>query len=178
MKSIMIQFHATLEELVEYLNSMSSNFGLIITMMTFKPFALKQVEGHISISDFLLEGENADVRLMLSKGKLDLDASSPNNFLDINTGTVVFDIGRLLEGGLHESALAFMSDDKDKIAIANKLATKLKKMTKAGVIAVNPVSGAEAKIRSHRYTVGAKAQYEEGIKILPAAGNSFLKLSD
>lgn len=107
-----------------------------------------------------------------------MDATSPNNFYDLNQGTIGLHIGRLTEQGLKESALAFMSDDKDKVAIANKVASKLKKLTKAGAIAVNPVNGAEANARSHRYTSGAKALYDEGIKILPVAGNSFFKFSD
>lgn len=178
MKSIMIQFHATLEELVEYLNSVSSDLGLIMTMMILKPFTLKQIEGGLTLDGLLQSGKDVDIRLLLTKDKPDLSASSPNNFLDLNPGAVVLDIGCLSELGLHESALSFMSDEKGKITVANKLASKLKKITKSGVIAVNPVSGAEANIRSHRYSVGAKAKYDEGVKILPIAGNSFLKLPD
>lgn len=175
MKKIMIQFHATLEELIEYLNSVNTEFGLIMTMMALRPFALKAIEGALSVSDFELD---SDVRLILTKGKPNAYASSPNNFYDLNPGAVDLDVGRLTEQGLKESALAFMSDDEEKIAIANKLASRLKKITKAGAIAVNPVNGAEANSRSHRYTEGAKAMYDEGIKILPVAGSVFFKLPD
>jgi len=175
MKKIMIQFHATLEELVEYINSISSELGLFVTVMVLRPFALRETDGALSVEELSIDG---DIRIILTVQKPSMDATSPNNFYDLNQGTIGLHIGRLTEQGLKESALAFISDDKDKAAIANKVASKLKKLTKTGAIAVNPVNGAEANARSHRYTSGAKALYDEGIKILPVAGNSFFKLSD
>ncbi len=175
MKKIMIQFHATLEELVEYVNSTSSELGLVMTLMILRPFTLRKIEGELSVDDLNIDN---DIRVILTSCEPSMDASSPNNFYDLNPGTIDLDIGRLTEQGLKESALAFMSDDKEKIAIANKIAARLKKITKPGAIAVNPVNGAEANARSHRYTIGAKSMYDEGIKILPVAGNSFFKLTD
>ncbi len=175
MKKIMIQFHATLEELVEYLNSVSSELGLVMTMMILKPFALNVVKGELSLDELALE---RDIRILLTKAEPNLEGESPNKFYDLNPGTVDLDIGKLSKIGLHESALSFMSDDKEKISLANKLASRLKKRTHAGAIAVNPVSGAEANARTHRYTDGAKAMYNDGVKILPVAGNCFFKLAD
>jgi hypothetical protein len=175
MKKIMIQFHATLEELVEYMNSVGSDFGLNTTMMILRPFTLKEVDGELSVDDLK---HNGDVRIIFTKERPNINASSPNKFYDLNPGTVDLDIGQLTSESLKESALAFMSDDKDKMAVANKLASRLKKVTKAGAIAVNPDNGAEANARSHRYTEGAKAMYADGVKILPVAGNCFFKLAD
>ncbi|NMH67184.1 hypothetical protein [Shewanella salipaludis] len=175
MKKIMIQFHATLEELVEYINSISSELGLFVTVMVLRPFALREIDGKLSVEALNIDG---DVRIILTAQKPSMDASSPNIFYDLNSGTIGLHIGRLTEQGLKESALAFMSDDKEKAAIANKVALRLKKLTKAGATVVNPVNGAEANARSHRYTSGAEALYNEGIKILPVAGNSFFKLID
>ncbi len=175
MKKIMIQFHSTLEELVGYINSVSPEFGLIVTVMVLRPFALKEIDGELSVEELNVEG---DIRIILTDQKPAMDASSPNNFYDLNQGTIGLHIGRLTKQGLKESALGFMSDDKEKAAIANKVASRLKKLTKAGAIAVNPVSGAEANARSHRYTEGAKAMYNDGVKILPLAGNCYFKLAD
>lgn len=175
MKKIMIQFHSTLEELAEYINSISSELGLFVTIMIIRPFALREADGKLSIEAMNVD---ADIRIILTAERPSIDASSPNNFYDLNPSTIGLHIGRLTEQGLKESALAFMSDDKEKAAIANKVASKLKKLTKAGAIAVNPVNGAEAHARSHRYTEGAKVLHDEGVKILPVAGNSFFKLTD
>lgn len=175
MKKIMIQFHAELEELVGFINSSSSEFGLHLSVMILRPFALRGINGDLTIDDLEVDG---DVRVFLSKEKFNIDSVSPNNFYDLNPGVVGVHIGRLSDQGLSESALAFMSDDEEKIAIANKLASRLKKITKAGAIAVNPLNGVEVAARSHRYTDGAKSLCDDGVKILPVAGNSFLKLPD
>lgn len=175
MKKMMMQFHATLEEIVEYVNSASSNLNLVTTMMILRPFVLKVIDGELSIDDLEFDG---DIRIIFTKEKPNMNASSPNNFYDLNLGVVGLHIGRLTDRGLKESDLAFMSDDKEKIEIATKLAARLKKITKAGAIAVNPDNGAEANARSHRYTEGAKAMYADGVKILPVAGNCFFKLAD
>lgn len=169
----MIQFHATIEELVEYMNTVSKELGLIMTIMTLRPFSLKTIKGLLSLQDIHL---NSDIRVILTKDELHIGATSPNNFYDLNPGAIGLHIGRLTERGLEESALAFMSDDTDKIAIANKVASKLKKITKAGAVAVNPNTGEQGKLRTHRYTVGAKKLYDESVKILPVAGTALLKL--
>lgn len=175
MKKIMIQFHATLEELVEYINSISSELGLFLTVMVLRPFALREIDGELLAEALSIDG---DIRIILTAQKPSMDATSPNNFYDLNQGTIDLDIGRLTEYGLKESALGFMSGDKEKAAIANKVVSRLKKLTKTGAIAVNPVNGAEANSRFHRYTEGAKALHDNGVKILPVAGNIFFKLTD
>lgn len=175
MKKVMIQFHATLEELVEYINSSHSEFGLFMVMMVGKPFTLNEVDGEISVDDLKLDG---DIRVFFLKEKPNISAASQNEFYDLNPGSIGLHIGRMTEEGLKESALSFMSDDKDKASLANKFASRLKKITKSGATAVNPVNGAKANVRSHRYTEGAKSMYDQGVKILPVAGNSLYELSD
>lgn len=175
---IIIQFHAVAEEIVTYLNSVSSELSLIMTVMILRPFALREINSELSLGDLMLRTSDTDIRIILTKGRPNIMANSPNQFFDLNPGVISIDIGSLTERGLQESALSFGSDDKEKIAIANKIASKLKKITKAGVVAVNPISGAAAAVRSHRYTEGAKAMYDGGVKILPVAGHCVYKLPD
>jgi len=171
----MIQFHSTLEELTEFINSVSSEFKLFVTVMVLRPFSLKEIDVEMAVETLSSDG---DIHIIFTAQKPTMDASSPNAFYDLNQGTIGLYIGRLTDQGLKESGLAFMSDDKEKTAIANKVASRLKKITKAGAIAVNPVNGAEASFRSHRFTAGAKALHDEGVKILPVAGNSIFRLID
>jgi len=105
--------------------------------MTSTVMGFQRHSKHIINRRFLYEKNNDSV----SRQNPSVDASSPNNFYDLNQGTIGLHIGRLTEQGLKESALAFMSDDKEKAAIANKVASRLKNLTKAGAIAVNPVNG-------------------------------------
>lgn len=123
MKKIMLQFHATLEELVEYINSVNSEFGLFMVMMVARPFIVKLVNGKMSVNDLKIDG---DIRIIFLEEKPNVSASSQNEFYDFNLGSIGLHIGRLTEEGMKESALAFMSDDKDKTAMANKIASRLK----------------------------------------------------
>lgn len=175
MKKITIQFHATLDEIIEYINEMSTEFGLTVTIMRLKPFGLE-----LATQQLLAEKlpSNSDIRIFFAKATPTIEASSPNKFYDMNPGIIGLHIGQLTDLGLKESAFSFMSDEQEKIDLANKLASKLKRITKAGVFAINPKNGAEAALRSHRYTEGAKSLYDTGVKILPLAGNSFIKLCD
>lgn len=174
MKSIVIQFHANAEELAGYVNLASSDLGLSPYMMHFKPFGINRISSDVTPDMLRVD---ADIEIIFTNEQLDLSADSQNGFLDRNPGLTLLSVGNLTEQGLDESGLACLSDDHGQVALAKKLATRLKKITKAGAIAVNPVSGAEANIRSHRYTEGAKSLYEEGVKILPIAGTSTYKLA-
>lgn len=178
MKSISIQFHATIEELVQFVETASADLGLPVTMMVLQPFSLKSVDGKIDIDELLALLEDSFVEFVLSADEVNENATSTLNFADHNPGRIYVQIGQSTPGSLQQSALMFMSDDEDKIRTANRVASRLKKMTKAGMIAVNPDTGAEAKIRIFRYTDGAKAKYDEGIKLLPVAGKSILKIPD
>lgn len=169
----MIQYHATLEEIVQFSNSIQTESKCIVTLMSLKPFKLSEVSGDLSINNKCFEN---DVRIIFTQSKLLNHATSPNHFYDLNPGVIDIDVGYLTENGLRESLFSFMSDEQDKIDFANILTKKLKKITKAGIIAVNPVSGAEAKVRSHRYTSGAKSMYDQGVKIIPLGGGLFYKL--
>ncbi len=172
MKKIMIQFHATLEELVDFINSTSSELNLNIAIITLSPFSLEKVNNELSVEQIQ---PNKTLRIIFTDEKAIIDTFLSNRSYDLSSGITELRIGHLTKEGLNESALAFMCNNAYKASIANKLALKLKKITKAGAIAVNPVNGAEASIRNHRYTDGARAIYHEGIKILPIAGHSFLK---
>jgi len=174
MKKIMMQFHATSSELVGYINSMRLESGWFVTTMVLRPFGLMEIGEPFSTNDILSDG---DQRVVFTEAKPNLSVSSQNEFYDRNRGSVGVHIGRLTEEGLKESALAFMSGDQDKVAAAIAFVSRLKKITKAGAVAVSPVNGAEVKIPHHRYTEGAKSLCLQGVKILPIAGNSFYRLA-
>lgn len=178
MKSLLIQFHAESNEIIGFIKSISRELGLTIALIVLRPFKLRPIENLEDVDEILSFGEKADLRIAMKNGELDLEAKSPNHFLDLNPDCIMLDIGCFTGATLNESSLSFRSDDMEAIRIANKVANKLKKLTKAGAIAVNPDTGAEAMIRTHRYTAGAKRKYDEGVKILPVAGKSLFKLPE
>lgn len=176
MKSVLIQFHSTVEELVGFIQSIGSDLGLVMVLMILKPFRVEVVSGELDLMKIKEALRESDVRLLLLNKDARMGATTPDEFLRQNPGSIEFDVGSDTGVTLHESALSFMSDDENAYAVAKKIASELKKITKAGVVAVNPDSGAEAKIRTHRYTQGAKLRCDQGVKILPVAGKSFLRL--
>ncbi len=173
MRKMIIQFHATYEELVNYLNAVSHEFDLTMTAMMHFPFDLKNIESILSMDDISLDRSTC---IILTKGKPNMDASLAGKFYDVNDGAITLQIGKLTDKGLKESALNFMSNDDSKIALAKKVFYKLKKITKVGGISVNSINGMKSdKTSWHRYTIGAKKLHDEGIKIL-SSGNVFFKL--
>lgn len=168
----MIQFHSNINELVEFLNLVSFELDLRIVIMSFNPFNLKEKENLITLDD--LDGLSM-IRIVLFKDRMNLNAKSPNEFYELNSGTINLDVGKKNLNGLEESALGFKSEDNEKIVIANRVASMLKKITKSGVIAVNPETADESIVKSHRYTKGAKEMYIEGVKLLTIGGFINLK---
>ena len=175
MKKITIQFHATLEEIVQFASSTCNELGLYLTKMTTKPFNVSDVSSNLDIE---CNDRSAALRLIFTKGKPALEVSSPNNFYDLNTDSIGLNVGLISERGLTESSLAFMSNDDEAINIAKKVASRLKKITYAGAIVVNALNGAEGKASSHRYTKAAKTMYDKGVKMRPLAGDVYFKLGN
>lgn len=174
MKSMTVQFHATSDEISGFINSLCSSDDLNLVFMVLHPFSVAILRGEIHAE--FLDKHEGDVRFYLMLDDPDLDVGSVSEFLDHNHGAVALEVGRLSGGILQESSVSFMSDELGKYNFAKKIVSKLKKITKAGAVAVNPITGAEANIRSHRFTKGAKEKFDQGVRIVPVAGNSFFKL--
>jgi hypothetical protein len=62
------------------------------------------------------------------------------------------------------------SDDEATVAIGKEIAKRLKKMSKAGVLIINPNSGASTLSKTFRYTPGALALEKSGVQMLPVGG--------
>lgn len=172
MKKNVIQFHATPEELFEFIRCLRSETSFSLAIIGWKPFALRLIG---KSEDFDFSGLNnierkTSLRIVLSNQESLVSADSEGRFYDNNPGCVTIDIGECSPAGLGESALSFIASDLDAIKFVNKVVSKLKKMTTAGVIAVNPNTGANGKIRTHRYSQGAKTLSDNGVKLLSLTG--------
>lgn len=177
MKSISMQFHATPDELFKFLWEVGSELSLNIIVASLRPFKLKKISSFRDIELLATElGENRYLRTHLLVKDADCSADTPNDFLDLNKGCTVVNMGNLSDSGLEESSFMFRSEDEQAAEVAKKIASKLKKASKAGVLAINPVNKVEVLYKSHRYTDGAKHLYDAGVKLLPLAGNSLLKI--
>jgi hypothetical protein len=175
---LMIQFHADVRELLCVINDVYESSRCSICIVKSSPFSLEILNGGFSLdSERAIENaRTTGLTVVLSIRPYATQANTFWEFMRENDGCVVFDVGRLTSKGLEESAVSFMSEDAPAIDFAKQIQSKIKAITKAGVIAVNPDSGAESRLRNHRYTEEAKSLYKCGVRLLPVAGNAILRL--
>lgn len=170
MKRFLTQFHAKPEELFLFIANLREELGCSLAIIGWQPFSLKIIDKSEEFDPNILKTDNLHyLRIALSINQLVL-AESEGRFYDLNPNFVTLDVGRLSPDGLEESALSFGSDDDEAIVFAKKAFFKLKKITSAGVVAVNPITQAEGRVRTHRYTPGAKELFESGVTMKSLGG--------
>jgi hypothetical protein len=111
------------------------------------------------------------VALCLDDPVLDFDGLL--EFLNVNPGAVIFDFGRVDEKSIEESSFSCVTADDAKLALAKELFKRLRKTTKAGMVGVNPDSGASARYASHRYSSGAEVAHRGGTRLLSLPGKVY-----
>jgi hypothetical protein len=171
MTDLSTQFHALPDEFMALVSPFVHENGIHVTAIKFPPFEAYQVDKATISSLF---HDNSVKRLFLTLHPPILPASGMNDFLARNGDALILDIGRQSKAGLKESCLAARTNDLDALKTWRKLASKLKAITKAGAIAVNPTTGATSRDRNHRFTAGAKALDDQGVPMLPVAGSAVL----
>jgi hypothetical protein len=170
---LIIQFHAHLGELKEFIERATTSYGLFATALWPHPFRARVVNS----ADLGLAIQDPAMRdIAFSTSAPRLDAAHLLDFIDKNEGVLILSIGRLISAGLDESCLSTTTDDIEKLAIWKKVASDLRKQTKVGAQVVNPETGATSFSRSHRYTAGAKTLGDGGVAILPASRRNRLRL--
>jgi hypothetical protein len=175
MGDISLQFHATPEEILPQLVAFLDQRAIDITAIKFPPFEARQVDKQDLTSIF----QDASVRrvaLTLSAPKLPVN--SMNAFLDQNAGALILDLGRRDEAGLNESWLTTRTQDRNALTIWRVFAKRLRLITRTGVVAINPQTGASVKLSEHRFSEGAKTLEREGVPMLPVAGTSRLRFDE
>lgn len=175
MTDILIQFHALPEELIPVVRWAVADLGVHLASLRFFPFRVEHVSPE-DVEKALLEPSIRE--LVLALDKLDLSAVTQGEFLRGNRGTLNLDIGRLSDRGLRESCLSCRTSDPRYIEAWRKVARKVRGMTKAGAIAVNPITGATTKATAHRHTKGARALDSRGIPMLPVAGGAVFHFTE
>jgi len=165
---ISIEFHATEQELAEWLMQWCRGDGISLVAMTFQPFSVKEVKS--AEVPVVLRDPNVR-RLCLFASQPKLDIQSKLEFERANDDELVLDVGRVSEEGLRESWLACRSDTPDALAKWRRIVKDLKAKTHAGVTAINRQNGVSAFYKSHRYSQGAKELEDAGTPILPIQGS-------
>lgn len=176
MKKVLLQFHATPEELILFLEGLRQEISFSTGFMKSNPFEVKLFYKSDAVDFRKMIEADKGCRVILSISETLCSAESANRFFDSNQDCLVLDVGQHSFSVLAESALSGFVEDTLALGFASNVVARLKKITKAGVIAVNPNNGAEVNIKNHRYTDGAKILYENGCRISPIAGKAYLKI--
>jgi hypothetical protein len=167
MPDINIQFHATPDEISEWLREWIEREDLHLVAVTFSPYHAKEVERAMieaAVQDHTIR------RLSLLIRKPDLSPKYKSEFDDRQSDQLVLDVGHRTSEGLRESWLACRTDSAEAYRIWKRIARDLKNKTMPGVTATDIETGASAYYKSHRYTEGAKALENRGVDMLPMQG--------
>ena len=172
---ISLQFHVTPEELWSLVRTAVSDFGLHVVAMKFFPFAAREV-GSDGLEDVFAEGSPySEVNLTIDKPVMPV--ADQLDFFDKNPDALTVKIKRVDKEGLRQSHLSATTDNAKSLAVWKQFAKRLKGMTKAGVTAINPDTGASVQVSSFRYSEGAKALASSGVPMLPIAGGNRIEFT-
>lgn len=172
MKTINMQFHATIEDIHKFILSVIENDNYRICGIKYFPnFTIENVEENMDVAD--IKKYNY---IVISKNII---PSAKNNydFMKMQNNNLVIDIGTNDNGEIKESAISVFSEteiDSDWKRVINNYKKSLLK----GAWVVNPNTNAKAYYKNHKYTANAKKAYESGVKICPVAGWNIYELTN
>jgi len=173
LSDISIQFHALPDELAALAETMAGELGLHAVCVKFFPFAVAEVPRD-RLGETIRSGSCG--RIAFTLGPPALGATTQKDFGEANPAALILDVGAESESGLKQSWLAARTLSAPMPDAWRTFAARLRKLTEAGALAVAPEGGASTYLRNHRFTPGAKARNDEGLKMLPVAGVATLQL--
>lgn len=174
MGGLIIQFHATLDELRVFAAVVAARFPIFVTAFRSQPFDANRV----TVDE--LEAVLSDVKvkkLAFTLEEARLPAAIEGEFLDLNPNALLLRIGRLSREGLEESILSARSVEAAPFVTWKRVAQELRKITRTGAVAVNPVTGESSPAKDLRFTKGARQLFDEGVTLRPLAGSCVYRLT-
>lgn len=170
MNKLSMQLHALPEEVDVLLSDLLNDDSVFIT-------SAKGLRGSLFFSLNEKRRYLTDVNaLIFTLSRPHLSARSMHDFLGLNPGALIYEVGKLTSVGLNESWLSAMTENKDAMKRWKRAVKLIQAATVGGGVAVNPNTGATAPMKGHRFTVGAHEKYLKGVEMLPSAGNSLIKI--
>jgi len=173
MPSISIQFHALPSELASFVERCVSEMNLHAIATTFPPWAARGAAPE-ELPELIVNGPCSC--LVLCEEKPSLPIRTQTELYEKHPLSLTLIIGRQDARGLKQSALSCGTDGPPISPTWKKIAARLRAATKAGAVSINPRTGATGRVRSFRFTPGAKALSDQGVPILPLAGGTVMKL--
>lgn len=175
MSDMSLQFHATPEELLPLVRAYLVEVGDQVSALRYHPFRAALIDRAELDSVF---DDPSVRRIVMTAYAPELAVAGRMEFLDRNPSALQLDVGRNSPAGLDESWLTGRTEDKERLKTWKKLLSKIRAITRTGVVAFNPDTGATAVVKGHRFSEGAKALERQGVPILTAARKPGLMFGD
>lgn len=165
-----IQLHVAPDEFAKFIGGVAKDLHLHAVLLRFSPnFSCEHVPDPLKLTEIMDLMDGNEVVLLVNEPQL--DARDQLQFYDRNLGCISFVFGRWLPTGLRQSSMGYKSEDEATIAAGKEISKRLKKVSKTGVLIVNPKTGDSAISKTYRYTAGALALEKSGVQMLPIGGN-------
>jgi hypothetical protein len=157
------QFHATLSELQDFIESWLDEHPIVISAFAFPPRSRVAISRE-TVREVLARPDVLQVTF--THGPVDSSLRSAGDVVDAGYKPLYLLIRRLKPHGLEQSSLSTGYDD----PIWKKINRDLKRRTTAGADYANDETGASHFYREPRFTPGAKALYASGTPLLQLGG--------
>lgn len=177
MVKVNIIFHALPTEIITFAGEWADRHNLYMTAIDFFPFRVHVLRTAIELQGHV-ESAGMPRRICLSTRQPDATASSPLDFMNRNSSSLVLDIGKYADRTLVESVLSAKTERKEELRIWRLLASDLKSRTTAGLWGLNPTTGAKHYYRDHRYTSTVARETGHGLQLVPVAGWNLLFIDE
>jgi hypothetical protein len=171
MNKLSVQLHSMPDEVGGLLADLLGDPLVSVTIAKGAPLQFAQCDKQLQVA--IPTGCKA---VLFTLAEPTLGMSSLNEFRKLNPDALVFEIGQLKGKELEESWMSAMTDNQIAMRRWKQAAKQLRSATLTGAVAVNPGNGACAPMKGHRHTRAAQESFAKGIAMLPAAGNSVIRL--
>ncbi len=164
MSSISTQFYALENELVDFIDSISKTIECYLVNISESPFKATLFKSCETL-------QRPISHVAMFRREPGFLGAATNDFFKKNPNAIHLFIGSHDAAGLSESWFTVLTEDDDTFILAKKIVTRLKKITKAGVVFKNLETDKEGMVKTYRYTAMVKEEQNNGLRLLGMGKN-------
>jgi hypothetical protein len=175
-RQVGLQFHACGPEVIAMVARWVKEYDLAAALGRWLPQEQLAVrDGDFTAALAIMPGPDF---VMLSRRPLHLsDDLRFRELAEANVGALILQLGGHTAEGIRESTMGAVTYDSTDLAVWRRLIARARRSMRSGAIITNPVTGASAVLRSHRYTDEALHLQSSGVTMLAVAGWNTYRLT-
>lgn len=175
MTKLSSQFYATPAEVADFVRGVLRRYRVWAGLVRKHPFRLDPVEPGADVDDDAVAVADW---VVFTLAPVESEVASAKELGALAADALTLEIGRVDDDGLRQSWLRAMTENDAAMKVWGRVARDLRAITYAGVTAVDPATGVPGPVsRTLRCTSGARELDARGVRILPAAGTTLLRLT-